>query len=50
MELSQKILCQFRFCGLIYSMRKKFWITEMELSQKILCQFRFCGLIFLPPF
>jgi len=42
MELSQKILCQFRFCGLIYSMRKKFWdhrngtLTKNSVSVPIL--------------
>jgi|GEM_PF-3990912 len=42
MELSQKILCQFRFCGLIHSMRKIFWdhrngtLTKNSVSVPIL--------------
>ena len=42
MELSQKILFQFQFCGLIYSMRKKFWdhrngtLTKNSVSVPIL--------------
>ncbi len=42
MELSQKILCQFRFCGLIYSMKNIFrghrnrTLTENFVSVPIL--------------